>query len=100
MKIKKLALIVFLIIFAFFAPIKNINAATFDIEWLSSDIVKITAQQKDYPHRENVMGYGQALGDGLKIIAKQYTIIEIIPIQYYIGYGSATKEIIVRVKKK
>jgi len=45
-------------------------------------------------------GYALALRDGLTEIAKDYTIVSLIPISYEIGYGSATGELYVFVEPK
>lgn len=46
------------------------------------------------------IGFGEALGAAVEKIGREYDILEITPIIYKLGYGSATKELFIKVKYK
>jgi len=80
--------------------------ASYTIEKVTPEILVVVAYSQDGDASfKNGLGYGPALRQGLKTIGEQYIIESVTPVDYLYGhansgYGSATKELIVKVRPR
>ena len=81
------------------SPAKTpLEPAAYYLEKNVPEIIRVVAITYDPDGLDG--GYGRALARAMEEISKDYEILETTPITRRAGYGSTTKELILRVKHK
>ena len=70
----------------------------YKIEKLTPEIISVIGLQ--YDSKVNRDGFGTAFAEAIKEIGKEYEIEDITAINYYVGWGSHTKELLIKVKPR
>ena len=95
MKSRSLIIIVFICLFC---PKFSFG---FEIEKLGPDVLSVSADGNNCElSSTGFFGCGQELNKAVIEIQKQYSILQITPIEYKLGPGNITKELLIIVKPK
>ena len=77
------------------------TATTYHIEQLTPEIIRVIAPASyDAPITASLLGRGDYLAEAIEQLGEKYIIEDITAINYLLGSGSVTQELLIKVKPR